>query len=162
LIKRGEFLGELKKFWLLEKDLVSWRQFKLWSGLLFCHTKLRNSCRISQQRTRKRETATCANVPNHFPRTSQTGKPACRQSSVCNMDIHDMTPVTDCKEFYLRVDIKVKYKCCTLLSLHKKAKHEKESRYPRSFSCNGNSKLIRIAAQRGCLINQTAHNPSKT
>jgi len=132
----------------------------MWSGLLFCHTQLRASCRISQQRTRKREITTCANVPNQFPRTSQTGKPACRQSSVCNMDIQDRTSVTHCKEFYLRLDIKVKYKCCTLLSLHKKAKHEKQSRYPRRFSYNGNSKLIRIAAQRECLINQTTRNPS--
>jgi len=78
------------------------------------------------------------------------------------MDIHDMTSVTHCSEFYLRADIKVKYKCCTLLSLHKEATHEKRSRYPRRFSYNSNSKVIRIAAQRECLIIQTVHNPSKT
>jgi len=84
------------------------------------------------------------------------------QSSVCNLDIHDMTSVTHCTEFYLRVDIKVKYKCCRLLSLHKKEKHEKQNRYPRSFSCNGNSKLIRIEVQRACSISQTARDTSKT
>ena len=92
-------------------------------------------------------------------RKKKRGKTTCRQSSVCNMDIHDMTSVTRRSEFYLRVDIKVKYKCCTLLSLHKEAKHEKQSRYRRSFSFNSNSKLIRIAAQRGVFNNSNCTQP---